>query len=367
MTFWLIAGALILVTLVILLLPLLRRAKVPVERAQHDMAVYRDQLAEVERDLARGVVNPEEAEGARQEVKRRLLTADSAEAPDQTAERQSGNLVLLIALCVLVPAATVGLYLGLGNPGQPSVPFAERPAPDAPPVEMVQAVEQLAARLAQDPSDPEGWQLLGRSYAQMGRFRAAAEAFRQAIAQGDDSANAYASLGEMLTASRNGDMGPDARQAFAAALGRDPANPRARYYAGLAYAQDGLLAQALQVWQELERGQSGRGVLAFAARAADRRLARRTRPPGCRPARSRRAGTKRARRCRGSPNVARRAGRVHRVHGRTPGKSPRGDARRSGRLAAFGWCLRRARTARRGFGGTRPCHGAGGQFAERCA
>ncbi|MEM7221771.1 MAG: c-type cytochrome biogenesis protein CcmI [Pseudomonadota bacterium] len=251
MTFWLIAGSLILITLAVLLIPLLRAAKTPAPRTEHDLAVYRDQLAEVERDLSRGVLDPEEAEAARQEVKRRLLVADAT--PNQPAAARRAGLVLPIALALLVPAASLALYFGLGSPGQPSLPFAERPAPEPPPVEMVQAIEQLAARLAQQPEDTQGWQLLGRSYAQLGRFREAAEAFNQSIAHGDDSADAYANLGEMLAAAQNGTLGAASRQAFAAALERDPNNPRARYYGGLALAQDGRLAEALQVWRNLER------------------------------------------------------------------------------------------------------------------
>ena len=210
-------------------------------------------MAEVERDLARGVLEPEEAEAARREVERRLLAAAPDTMQSGPPARRLANLALTVVIAVAFPAAALGLYWSLGAPGSPSQPFAERPAPEAPPVEMVQAIEQLAARLAEDPSDPEGWWLLGRSYAQLGRYAEAAEALRQVIARGDDSADAYASLGEMLAAAGNGNLGPDSRQAFAAALERDPANPRALYYAGLAYAQDGRLPEALAVWQALAR------------------------------------------------------------------------------------------------------------------
>lgn len=249
MTFWLVGGALILITLGVLVAPLLRRVKAPAPRAGHDLAVYKDQLAEVERDLARGVLEPAEAEAARHEVERRLLAVAPEPAPAPL--RRRGNLVLVGALCLALPAAALGLYFYLGVPGLPSQPFAARPAPQEPPRELVEAVEQLAARLTAAPADPQGWALLGRSYGQLGRYREAAEAFRQAIDQGDQSAETYASLGEMLAAAGNGVVGPEARQAFAAALERDPNNPRSRYYAGLAYVQDGRLPEALAVWQEL--------------------------------------------------------------------------------------------------------------------
>ena len=252
MSFWLLAGGLILVTLAVLAVPLMRGGRKETPRAEHDLAVYRDQLSEVERDRDRGLLTPDEAEAARHEVERRLLAA-AADRPEATSSHARGRSVTLAVLAVVVCGGSLGIYALLGAPGVPSLPHAARQAPNDGAPAMAQAVEQLAARLAEAPEDPRGWNLLGRSYAQLGRYREATNAFRQAILHGDDSATAQVNLGEMLVAAQNGVVGPESRQAFAAALQRDPAEPRARYYAGLAYAQDGLLTQALTVWQDLLR------------------------------------------------------------------------------------------------------------------
>jgi len=166
-----------------------------------------------------------------------------------------------VTLAFAVPLAAIGLYLLIGNPGQPSMPFAERPAPEAPTEraagpDMEALTARLATRLAEEPDNREGWLLLGRSYAQIDRLDAAAGAYRQAIALGFDDAEMQGALGEILAAQAGGAIGPEARNAFAAALVHDPQDPRARYYAGLALAQDGRAQEAIDLWLGLLRQSS---------------------------------------------------------------------------------------------------------------
>ncbi len=264
MTFWLFAGGLSALAIALLLWPLLRRPAAAAPRQAYDLNVYRDQLAEVEREAAEGNLGAEQAAAARAEIEHRLLaTAETAvPAPDGSGKPGTiGRAVtwsLALALGIAIPLAAVGLYLQLGNPGLPSLPFAERPVPEAPAEnvagqEMEALAAGLAARLAEDPDNRDGWLLLGRSYAQLQQFDAAAQAYRRAIAQGFDDADTQSSLGEMLAAQAGGTIGPEARDAFAAALEHDPNDPRARYYAGLALAQDGRPAEAIELWLGLLR------------------------------------------------------------------------------------------------------------------
>ncbi len=264
MTFWLFAGGLSALAIALLLWPLLRRPAAAAPRQAYDLNVYRDQLAEVEREAAEGNLGAEQAAAARAEIEHRLLaTAETAvSAPDGSGKPGTiGRAVtwsLALALGIAIPLAAVGLYLQLGNPGLPSLPFAERPVPEAPAEnvagqEMEALAAGLAARLAEDPDNRDGWLLLGRSYAQLQQFDAAAQAYRRAITQGFDDADTQSSLGEMLAAQAGGTIGPEARDAFAAALEHDPNDPRARYYAGLALAQDGRPAEAIEIWLGLLR------------------------------------------------------------------------------------------------------------------
>ncbi|HSR72576.1 MAG TPA: c-type cytochrome biogenesis protein CcmI, partial [Kiloniellales bacterium] len=220
--------------------------------AEHDLQVYRDQLAELERDLARGLLTEEQAAAARIEIERRLLAADRRagehERAAATPSRPAGRLAAL-AVAAGLPLAAFGLYAWLGAPGVPSQPFAER-APEGD-HEFARLAQRLADRLAQEPGDRNGWLLLARTYIQMGRSDRAVTALRRALAQGFDDAEVQGALGEALVMKDEGRVGQAARRAFAAALEADPSDPRARYYAGLALAQDGRFERAIETWSRL--------------------------------------------------------------------------------------------------------------------
>lgn len=253
MTLWLLAAALTLLTLAALAWPLWRARQRAARRGDYDLSVYRDQLEELDRDHARGLISDGEIEAARREIERRMLQATSEEGAEHAkpSTDKASARVLLTILFVLLPLAALGLYWQLGAPSVPSQPFAAREQPREQAPALVAATQQLADRLAANPNDPNGWLLLSRSYVQLDLYDKAVEAVQQAIRYGDDSANAYASLGEVIAAANGGQLTPEARQAFAAALERNPNDPRGRYYGGLAYAQDGRLEQALAVWQDL--------------------------------------------------------------------------------------------------------------------
>lgn len=155
------------------------------------------------------------------------------------------------AIALLAPSAAVGLYLLLGSPGMPGMPLAEREAEVEQAAHMDQAVAELARRLSNDPSDPEGWAMLGRGYMALERFPDAANAFRQARERGLDTAEVNAALGEALTAANGGMISPPARRAFEQALRLEPREPRARYYLGLALYQEGRLDDAMNAWMAL--------------------------------------------------------------------------------------------------------------------
>ncbi len=264
--FWSIAGALTAVVLALLSRPLLRAGKAKGEkpggelagneRADYDIAVYKDQLAEVARDHARGTLTAPEAKAAKTEIERRLLAADQARqaagAPTSKAEKAGARAAALLIAAAL-PAVTLGLYLWLGAPGLPSLPFAEREAERQDSREFADLADQLAARMKADPSDPRGWELLARTSASLGRFPQAVEAYRQAIQRGGMRADLASGLGEALTAVANGNVTPEAKQAFQTAVDLDPQEQRARYYLGLSEVQAGEPAAALEIWTDLAR------------------------------------------------------------------------------------------------------------------
>jgi len=259
--FWLLAGGLTAAVVALLLRPLMSAGTGLGRRSDYDIAVYKDQLAEVDRDLERGVISPAEAATARTEIGRRLLAADARDSQDmkggqdlkETQAAKGGNGWAALLLAGLVPLATMALYVWLGNPGLPSLPFAERQGEREQGQDIAQLADQLAARMQAEPSDPRGWELLARTAAQLGRFEQAAQAFRQAIERGGPRADLSAGLGEAMTASAQGNVTPQARAAFEEALRLDPSEPRARYYMGVASIQSGDARGAIDIWSALAR------------------------------------------------------------------------------------------------------------------
>jgi cytochrome c-type biogenesis protein CcmH len=253
----LLAVALAVLTVAVLatvVLPLMKGARPAPERGQFDRAVYRDQLQELERDVARGLIAPGEAATARLEIERRLLATD---APAETAPaRGAGSPVLAIALTLIVPAAASLLYLALGAPGVPDQPYAQRAAersriaatgPDA----MAKAIVTLKQRLNANPDSAADWLLLARSEAALAHWPESTQAFQQAMRLTKDSPDVAADYGETLVMAAQGIVTPQARAMLGKALAGDPGSKAARYYLALGEAQAGNAAAAIAGWQAL--------------------------------------------------------------------------------------------------------------------
>ncbi len=163
-------------------------------RGGRDLAVYGDQLRELEADLAQGLLTEAEAESARLEIERRVLAADRERRKTPQAAAFSPGLRRrsLVALIVLIPVAALGLYLLLGAPGLPGQPFTSRSAPgqeaatETPQVseqDIAAMVARLAAKLEQEPENLEGWKMLAQSYLILERPAEARAALREGMAQ----------------------------------------------------------------------------------------------------------------------------------------------------------------------------------------
>jgi cytochrome c-type biogenesis protein CcmH len=262
MLFALICAALVLIVLAAVGKPLLSRKGALAARGQYDRAVYSDQLREVDRDLARGVIGPEEAGSARLEIQRRLLSVDTKAPSSADAPARSPRLAVAAALFVALGAG--GLYWRLGAPGLSDAPYADRPAamaggstaaPSAQPhADMREAAEKLEAKLRSDPSNASGWVLYARTCSMLGDWNKAASAYQRAIDLGQKGGDIYAGYGEMLVMAADGIVAPAAHDAFASALTNDPGNGVARYYLALADAQAGDARKAIGAWLELAAG-----------------------------------------------------------------------------------------------------------------
>ncbi|MFG1423934.1 c-type cytochrome biogenesis protein CcmI [Roseixanthobacter liquoris] len=232
--------------------PLARRRPLKDEKAA-DLAVYRDQLTELERDQAAGRLPAAQAEAARIEVARRMLAAaEAAPEPAQDPVRAGIRRRIAAGLALVgVPLAAIGLYVMLGTPGLPGAPLAARLAAPPDRTDVAILVRKVEDHLAANPGDGQGYEILAPIYLRLGRVDDAVRAYAQAIRYLGDSAERRAALGEALVVQGNGIVTREAAAAFQAALALDPTSPRARYFLGLAAEQDGRKDEAAAIWTKL--------------------------------------------------------------------------------------------------------------------
>ncbi|AZN98967.1 c-type cytochrome biogenesis protein CcmI [Mesorhizobium sp. M9A.F.Ca.ET.002.03.1.2] len=281
MLFWVIAAVLTLGASLAVLLPLAGGPKGGSASSDHDLEVYRDQLSELDRDVARGLIQPAEAEEARAEIARRILRLDNARAgvdpADKAAARQPSMATRLVATAAVlaVPLVSWGLYSQLGSPDLPSQPLSERLAKNPADSSVDELVARAEAHLAANPADGRGWDVLAPVYLRMQRFSDAVTAYRNAIRLDGDSAARQAGLGEAIASAAGGIVSADAQAAFEAALKLDPANPKASFYLAMGMAQEGRIEKATAAWQKmlgaLPQDSAWRGAVEQALAEAARR------------------------------------------------------------------------------------------------
>ena len=229
----------------IMAIPVLRSPGDAPARKDAAMEIFIDQLAEVDRDEARGQIAGADAEAARTEIKRRML----AVSRQGTSQGVSGGRGVLLALAALIPVGGAGIYSLTGSPDTPSLPFAERQGEQLEAGELQALVTRLRTRLDQDPDggDPRGWELLGSTYMNMRRFSDASYAFEQIINLPEATSATWSQYAESLIAAENGIVTPKAARAVAEALERDPSNPAGTFYSALALEQGGKPVVARQL------------------------------------------------------------------------------------------------------------------------
>src|SRR5437868_5438842 len=224
--------------LALLLVPLLLRRHAEASRETYNLAVYRDQLAEVERDLGRGLLSPEQAEMARAEIGRRILALPPART--SAASASSAPFAIATIAVLLLPFAAWLVYARLGSPGLPDQPFAERAAAAKPVaggvghLDLNKAIAKIGDHLKDHPEDLTGWLLLARTEVSLGRYAEAAEAYRHAVDLSGHRADIMGDWGEAQVLAAEGTVTPAAREAFQAALADKEGAPRSRYYLALA-------------------------------------------------------------------------------------------------------------------------------------
>lgn len=236
--------------------PLARRMP-PRVTASGETAFYRAQIAEIERDLARGLIAPTEAEAAKAEAARRLLrtVGTGEEAHDLECEPALRRRRAASAIAIsTIPLVALALYGALGSPDLPAAPLSARLDADPAKLDLAAAVSRIETHLAQHPDDGRGWEVLAPVYLKSGRSADAVKAYAASLRLNGETAVRLADYGEALVVAAEGIVKADAREAFEKADALDRKGAKAGFYLALAAEQDGDKAGAATRLRELVAG-----------------------------------------------------------------------------------------------------------------
>ncbi|TMH93294.1 MAG: c-type cytochrome biogenesis protein CcmI, partial [Betaproteobacteria bacterium] len=243
--FWGASALLAAVALLLVMRPLLRRRAARVSRRALNIAVYRDQLRELEADLRAGTLAQADYERACRELEARLL--EDVENQVEETEPRRGGRTMMVLTGISIPALALAVYLVVGNPGaidpQAAHGFTAR--------QVEAMVERLATRLKDHPDDAEGWKLLGRSYSVLGRFQEAAHAYAKAAARAPRDAQLLADFADALGMAQGQRLAGDPEKLIARALEIDRDNLKALALAGTAAFERKDFKAAAAYWERM--------------------------------------------------------------------------------------------------------------------
>ena len=256
MVFWIVCALLTAFGIAFMIRPLLRDAAFQSDHSETEVAIYQDQLQEIERDLERNLINGEEAEAAKLEVSRRLLAADDARlaqadlatgliSPNKLHER------LAIVLAAGMITLTMGGYLLLGSPGLPSQPHAQRAKADPAKVPITELIARVEARLREKPDDARGWDVIAPVYLRQEKYAKAAEAFQRAIQLNGESERRLAQYGEAILGMSNGKVSDAAVSVYQRLLKLRPDYFVAHFWLTVRHEQQNRPNKAIDGYRQL--------------------------------------------------------------------------------------------------------------------
>ncbi|QIG98789.1 MULTISPECIES: c-type cytochrome biogenesis protein CcmI [unclassified Bradyrhizobium] len=250
MTLWFVFALMTVAAIFAVLWPLGRRGRT--DTGGSEVVVYRDQLAEIDRDMAAGIIGAPEADAARTEISRRLLAAadqSGRETPVQGSLtlRRAAAIVALVGL----PVIASSFYLALGSPRLGDFPLSERSRVADANQPLANLVAQVETHLEKNPTDGRGWTVLAPVLSRLGRYDDAVRAYRNAITYAGDSADRRADLGEAMIGTAGGVVTAEAKAEFERAVALNADDAKANYFLGLAAEQDGRKADAAALWQKM--------------------------------------------------------------------------------------------------------------------
>jgi cytochrome c-type biogenesis protein CcmH len=244
--FFVAAAFVVVLTLTILLWSIIgKKSLVPHSHREINAAIYREEFVKLDQDRAENMLGEKDYLQARAELQRRVIDEASQESTSFSVVAPKKTVFVLV---VLVPIAALGLYLVLGNPAAIGyvAPAQQTAAPD-----VNDMLEALVLKLKQDPDNPQGWEILARSYKVLGRTAEAEQAFSEAASYIEGNAQLLAIYADLVATNANGDFAGKPAKLISKAIALDSNNPLALWLAGSAAFQAQDFASATQSWQQL--------------------------------------------------------------------------------------------------------------------
>jgi len=255
-----IAAAMVAAALAWILVPLLRgSAGTGIARETSNVALLRDQLKELDNDLASGTISREQYDSARLELERRVLEESTAAPVAQASTPSRAGALTAAIVAGGLPIAALMIYVALGNFDAFS-PLGERNSSreetagrhDISPEQIAKMIKELEARLEKDPGNAQGWGVLARTYYQLNRFPEATRAYEHAAALTPDDATLLADYADALAATQGGTLQGKPLELVARALAADPNQWKALALAGTAAFDRKDYAQAVAYWERMK-------------------------------------------------------------------------------------------------------------------
>ncbi|WP_019865409.1 c-type cytochrome biogenesis protein CcmI [Methylovulum miyakonense] len=250
--FWLLVGLLILIALAFVLPPLWRQR--PVAAADMDkrnIAIAKMRLAELQEQLQSGALTQAQYQEQRTELE--LALGDDLDIAGTDAVSAQGRWMAYV-LVVALPLLAAGLYAGLGTYQaiEPTSEMLGTAQPAQPNIEDIKKmVAKLAERMKTNPTDAEGWMMLGKSYKYLKQFPKAADALAKAYALLGDQPEIMLQYADALAFANDEQMAGKPAELVYRVLEREPDNITALWYAGMAKAQAGEAAEGVKLWRKL--------------------------------------------------------------------------------------------------------------------
>jgi cytochrome c-type biogenesis protein CcmH len=256
MILWVVMAVLAVAASLSVLVPLYRGRRPAVGEGRAALAIYKDQLGEVESDFVGGLIGADEASAARTEIARRAIKADAApdDVPATAPASERPRRVAAVVTVLAVPVLAIGLYLLVGSPQLPDRPLAARLSGALEAADLPALVARVEAHLATSPNDGQGWGLIAPVYLKAGRYDDAVRAFSNAVRLLGPSAEREADLGDAIMRANRGVVSEDARAAFRLASQIDPAAVKPRFFLAIALTQQGARDEAIAAWHALLQG-----------------------------------------------------------------------------------------------------------------